>query len=297
MRVAMTGASGFIGTRLVARLEAAGHSIISIGRATSSGVGPDVVWDVATHLDGAALEGVDAVVHLAGASIGERWTDVHKTAIRASRVQGTALLARTIASLRKKPSVLVSQSAIGIYGDRGDELIDERSSPGTGFLAEVVRVWEGSADPAREAGIRVVHPRTGIVLNPKGGALEKLLPFFSLGVGGKIGSGRQWMSWVALTDVVDAFDFLLSDTTLEGAVNLTAPNPATNAEFSKTLATVLGRPAFATVPEFAVKLLYGQMGQETVIAGQRVLPTRLLAAGFRFQYPELEGALRHELDR
>lgn len=298
MRIAITGASGFIGTRLVARLKAAGHSVTRIGRARSSGEGPDVVWDAATQLDGAALEGVDAVVHLAGESIAERWSDEHKVAIRQSRVQGTGLVARTIASLRRKPSLLISQSAIGIYGDRGDEPLDERSAPGSGsFLSDVVRVWESSADPAREAGIRVVHPRTGIVLNPDGGALEKLLPIFSLGAGGKIGDGRQWMSWVALTDVLNAFDFFLSEPTLEGAVNVTAPNPAANADFSKTLAHVLGRPAFATVPEFAVKLLYGEMGVETVISGQRVLPAKLLAAGFRFQYPDLDAALRHELGR
>ena len=299
MRIAITGASGFIGTRLVSRLTGAGHSVLRIGRARPPGAddAPDVVWDAATRLDGAALEGVDAVVHLAGENLAARWTPARKRAIRESRVQGTGLVARTIASLRRKPSLLVSQSAVGIYGDRGDEALDEGSPPGRGFLSDVVRVWEHSAEPARAAGIRVVHPRTGIVLNPDGGALAKMLPFFSLGLGGTIGSGRQWMSWIALTDVVNAFEFLLADTALEGPVNLTAPGPVTNADFTRSLARVLHRPAIAPVPEFAIRLLYGEMGQETVIEGQRVLPRKLQAAGFRFEYPELEAALRHELGR
>lgn len=297
MRTAITGASGFIGTRLVSRLTKAGHTVIRIGRSRASGPQPDVVWDAVTRIDASALDGVDAVIHLAGESIGQRWSDERKRAIRDSRVQGTSLIARTIASLSKKPTVLVSQSATGIYGDRGDETIDETSATGSDYLAGVAREWEASADPARQAGIRVVHPRTGIYLHPDAGALEKMLPFFSLGAGGRIGDGRQWMSWIALTDVLAAMEFFVTAGTLEGAVNLTAPNPERNADFTKTLARVLNRPAFATVPEFAIRLLYGEMGQATVIYGQRVLPKKLLAAGFQFAYPALEAALRHELGR
>lgn len=294
MRVAITGASGFVGTSLVGELARAGHAVLTVGRARRSGPQPDIKWDAATTLDAAALEGVDAVVHLAGESIAQRWTDEARRAIRDSRVQGTSLLARTLASLDRKPPVLVSMSAIGIYGDRGDEILDESAALGDGFLADVGRAWEAAADPARAAGIRVVHPRLGIVLSPDGGALEKLLPIFSLGVGGKIGSGRQWMSWISRTDVVRALAFMLSEASLEGAVNLVAPAPVTNADFTEVLGRVLRRPTFAPVPAFAIKLLYGAMGEATVIEGQRVLPTGLQQAGYTFAHPDLDAALRAE---
>ncbi|MFN8669008.1 MAG: TIGR01777 family oxidoreductase [Gemmatimonadaceae bacterium] len=297
MKIAITGASGFVGTPFVRRLQAAGHAVLRIGRArgaSAGGDGPEIVWDAATTLDAASLEGVDAVVHLAGESIAQRWTPDAKRAIRASREQGTGLLARTLASLTHRPRVLVSMSAIGIYGDRGDEAVDESSPVGRGWLTEVARAWEGAADPARAAGIRVVHPRLGVVLSPEGGALAKMLPIFSLGAGGKIGSGRQWMSWISRTDTLRALEFLLTAETLDGAVNLTAPAPVSNADFTSVLGRVLGRPTIAPVPAFAIKLLYGEMGEATVIEGQRVLPTKLLAAGFRFEHPELEAALRAE---
>lgn len=294
MKIAITGATGFIGEALVRRLQGSGHGVLRIGRARNHGRGPDVVWDAVSTVDAAALEGVDAVVHLAGETIAQRWTGAAKRAIRDSRVQGTTLLARTLAGLSRKPSVLVSMSAIGIYGDRGDEVLDESSSTGTGFLADIGRAWESSADPARAAGIRVLHPRVGIVLSPDGGALAKMLPIFSLGAGGKIGRGRQWMSWISLTDTLRALEFALATPALEGPVNVSAPNPVTNAEFTDVLGRALRRPTFAPVPEFAIELLYGEMGRATVIEGQRVVPRKLLDAGFRFEHTDLESALRAE---
>jgi uncharacterized protein (TIGR01777 family) len=294
MKVAVTGASGFVGGELVQQLRAAGHVVLTIGRARRSGANPDITWDASTELDAEALEGVDAVVHLAGESIAQRWTSETKRAIRDSRVQGTTLLARTLASLTKKPSLLVSMSAIGIYGDRGDETLDESASAGTGFLPEIAKAWEGAADPARAAGIRVVHPRLGVVLHPAGGALAKMLPPFSLGAGGRIGSGDQWMSWISRTDTLRALAFMLQDSTLDGAVNLVAPTPVTNADFTDVLGKVLHRPTIVPVPAFAIRLLFGEMGEATVLEGQRVLPRRLLAAGFSFTHPALEGALRGE---
>ncbi len=293
MRIAITGATGFIGTPLVARLREVGHTVLEIGRAKRTGPQPDIMWDASTQLDGARLEGVDAVVHLAGENLAQRWTDDAKREIRASRVQGTTLISRTLAGLTHKPAVLVSMSATGIYGDRGDAALDEDSALGDGFLPDTAKAWEASADAARAAGIRVVHPRLGVVLNPEGGALGKMLPIFSLGLGGKIGSGRQWMSWIARTDVLRALEYLLT-APLDGAVNLTAPAPVTNAEFTDVLGKVLHRPTIAPVPEFAIKLLYGEMGEATVIEGQRVLPAKLERAGFSFEYPSLEGALRGE---
>jgi uncharacterized protein (TIGR01777 family) len=293
MNVAITGASGFIGTPLVRRLQDAGHTVLTIGRA-HGGSPPDIVWDAATSIDAARLDGVDAVVHLAGESIAQRWTSDAKRRIRDSRVQGTSLLARTLAALPRRPRVLVSMSAIGIYGNRGDDTIDESSPIGRGFLAEIGAAWEGSADAARAAGIRVVHPRLGIVLSPEGGALGKMLPIFSLGAGGKIGSGRQWMSWISRTDTLRALEFLVTSESLEGAVNLTAPAPVTNAEFTSVLGKALHRPTIAPVPEFAIKLLYGEMGEATVIEGQKVLPKKLLEAGFEFSHKTLPAALEAE---
>lgn len=293
MKVAITGASGFIGTPLVRRLQDAGHTVLRIGRA-HGGSTPDIVWDAATSIDTAKLDGVDAVLHLAGESIAQRWTSDAKQRIRDSRVQGTSLLARTLAALPRRPRVLVSMSAIGIYGNRGDDTIDESSPVGRGFLADIGAAWEGSADAARTAGIRVVHPRLGIVLSPDGGALGKMLPIFSLGAGGKIGSGRQWMSWISRTDTLRALEFLVTSESLEGPVNLTAPAPVTNADFTSILGKALHRPTIAPVPEFAIKLLYGEMGEATVIEGQKVLPKKLLGAGFEFSHRTLAQALQAE---
>lgn len=278
----------------MATLRAAGHDVLTIGR------GPDatVSWSPATGaIDASRLAGVEAVIHLAGEPIAQRWTESSKRAIRESRVQGTSLIARTMASLSPKPAVLVSMSGVGVYGDRGDQVLDESATRATDFLGDVAAAWEGAADPARDAGIRVVHPRLGIVLHRSGGALAKMVPIFSLGVGGKIGSGRQWMSWISRADVLRAFTFMIDTHTLAGPVNLVAPNPVTNADFTAALGAALHRPAIAPVPEFAIRLLYGEMGVATVIGGQRVRPAALEKAGFRFEYPDLPGALRVALDR
>ncbi|MFI5249288.1 MAG: TIGR01777 family oxidoreductase [Gemmatimonadales bacterium] len=297
----MTGASGFIGSALIPALRAAGHEVIRLTRTPQAGAqarADAVVWDPAEgRLDPDALTGVTAVVHLAGTPVDERWTAARKRDIRSSRIDSTALLARTLAKMRPAPSVFLSASAIGYYGDRDDDTIDEAAPPGSGFLAQVAREWEDAAAPARDAGIRTVHPRFGVVLGRAGGALAKLLPVFEVGAGGKIGHGNQWMSWIARTDVVRALCFLLTADAVHGPANLTAPYPARNAEFAKVLGHVLHRPAVATVPAFALRLLYGELADEALLAGQRALPRVLDEAGFAFEYPHLEGAFRHELGR
>jgi uncharacterized protein len=291
--VAITGASGFLGSALARSLRSDDVTVIRIGRGSDA----DVRWDPHTGtIDAARLNGVDAVVHLAGENVGKRWTSARKREIRESRINGTSLIARTVAALPAKPRVLVSASASGMYGaHRGDEILTESSALGTDFMANVGREWEGAADPARAAGIRVVHPRTGMILNPEAGVLQRLVPIFLFAVGGRIGNGRQWMAWIARTDWVRAVRFLL-DTTVEGAFNVSAPNPVTNAEFTKTLGHVLKRPTPMIAPEFAVKLAFGEMGADTVLSSQRMIPERLLGSGFRFDYPQLEPALRHELE-
>ena len=258
----------------------------------------DVQWDpMRGALAPDALDGVDAVVHLAGENLAQRWTSEHKRAILESRVRGTELLARTIAGMVRPPRVLVSGSAVGFYGDRGDEPLDEESSTGADFLAGVVREWEGATRAAADAGVRVVRIRSGVVLSPKGGALERLLTPFRLGVGGPIGSGRQWMSWISLHDHVSAMLHTIATETLSGPVNLVSPNPVTNAEFAETLGRVLSRPAIVPVPSFALELMYGEMARATILSGQRVLPKALLRSGFQFAHPTLEQALRFELNR
>ena len=294
--VAIAGASGFVGGALARHLTSEGYTVRRIGRASSRDV--DFRWDLAAgRLDPAALDGADAVVNLTGENIAERWTREHKQAILASRIRSTEVLAKTMAAVRSPPRVFLSASAIGIYGSRGDELLTETSTPGTGFLADVVQQWERAAIPARDAGVRLVYPRLGLVMHPAGGALAKLLPVFNLGGGGKIGKGTQWMSWIGRHDVVRALTLLMTTDGLQGVFNVTSPNPVTNAQFSHTLGAVLHRPALAAVPEFAVKLMFGEMGEETLLSGQRVQPKCLLDAGFRFDYPELDAALRHELGK
>ena len=281
MRVAVTGATGLIGSALCRALEARGDSVVRVGRPYNARL----------------LDGADAVVHLAGATISDRWTAAQKRAIRDSRIEGTTLIANAIAELDRKPRVLVSASAIGWYGDRGDEILDETSGPGRGFLADVCRAWEDSADAARAAGIRVVHPRTGLVLTPAGGLLARLLPIFRVGAGGRIGSGRQWASWIAFADVVAALEHILGTDTLHGPVNLVAPAAATNAEFTRLLGTVLNRPTFATVPPFALRLAFGaEMTAELFLASQHAVPRALERSGFAFAHPSLEAALRFEID-
>lgn len=292
-RTAITGASGFIGSAVARALEARGETVVRIGR----GEGSDARWDPASGtLDDGALDGVGAVVHLAGASIAQRWTPAWKREIEESRVQGTRLIAERCARLATPPAVLVSGSAIGIYGSRGDEWLDERSTAGDDFLAGVAQAWEEATRPAEEAGIRVVHLRTGIVLHPRGGALRKMLLPFQLGVGGRLGDGRQWMSWISREDLVRAIVHAIETPTIRGAVNAVAPEPVTNRTFTETLARILRRPALIPAPAFALRAALGEMAEGTVLASQRVRPTVLQASGFEFRHPSLASALRFELD-
>jgi uncharacterized protein (TIGR01777 family) len=293
--VAISGATGLIGSALAARLRARNVRVRRLVR-TRAQSPDDILWDpMRGVLSPADLEGADAVVHLAGEPLAHRWTEARKRAIRESRVRGTELVARTIAALDHRPRVLLSGSAIGIYGDRGDEPLDEESALGSDFLAGVTREWEAASVAAADAGVRVVLLRTGIVLSPNGGALERLLLPFRLGVGGPIGSGRQWMSWISLDDHVRAMEHALATTGMHGPVNLVSPNPVTNAEFAATLGRVLSRPALVPAPAFALELAYGEMARATILAGQRVLPKALLRSEFHFAHPTLEQALRFEL--
>lgn len=297
MRIAIAGASGFLGSAVSEELRRAGHVVVRIGRA-SKGHPPDITWDPARQdLNPAALEGCDAVVNAVGVTIAQRWTESHKRAILASRVDSTALLSKVMAGMSTRPQRFVSTSAVGFYGDTGDKRVDEYSPKGSGFLADVVAAWEGAADPAREAGITVIHARLGVLMSPKGGALAKLLPVYRLGAGGKIGTGRQWMSWIALTDAVRAIRFLLEGTPLPGAVNVTSPSPIRNEELTAALARAVGRPALVPVPEFGIKLAFGQMGLETLVAGQQAIPRRLTAAAFKFELPRIDDALKAEMAR
>jgi hypothetical protein len=295
MRVAISGASGLIGSALVPALESAGHDVVRLVRHEPSGP-REIAWNpVDGTIDTAALAGVDAFVNLSGATIGRRWSGRRKAEILESRVAATGLLARTAAELEPQPSVLVNAGGVGIYGDRGDEILTEGSTLGSGFLADVGVAWEAAAEPARSAGVRVVSFRQGIVLTRRGGALERLVTPFKLGVGGRVGSGRQWWSWLALDDSIAAFRFAL-ESDLAGAVNLASPNPATNAQFVKALGRALHRPAVFPLPAFAVKAAFGEMGKEALLEGQRALPARLLDAGFTFRYSELDAALEHALE-
>jgi uncharacterized protein len=294
----VTGATGLIGGALVKRLRSRGHTVRRLVRA-GGGLQPgDFAWDPAAGtLDAAALAGASAVVHLAGEPVAQRWTPERKAAIRDSRVKGTELIARTIARLDGARPTLLSGSATGYYGDRGDTLLDESSPAGTDFLAEVCTAWEGATAAAADAGARVVLLRTGIVLDPGGGALEKLLTPFRLGVGGPMGGGQQWMSWISLDDELRAIEHALFTDSLRGPVNLVAPTPVTNAEFATTLGRVLARPALIPVPGFALELLFGEMADATILAGQRVMPRALLGSRFEFAHPTLEQALRGVLGR
>jgi uncharacterized protein len=299
MHVGITGASGLIGSALTARLTAEGHTTTPfVRRDPRAG---EIGWNPASgELDPNNLTSLDAIVHLAGAGIGDhRWTDEYKRTLLDSRVDGTTLLAETLAQLGPDgPRVLLSGSAVGFYGDRGDEVVDEHSEAGDGFLTEICVAWEGATTAAASAGVRVAHLRTGIVLSKQGGALKKMLPLFRFGVGGRFGSGEQWMSWISITDHVRAVQHLLT-ADIEGPVNLTAPNPVRNHEFAATLATVLHRPAFLPVPAFGPKLLLGSELADTLLFdGQRVDPAVLRAdANFAFDHPDLESALRAVLDR
>jgi uncharacterized protein (TIGR01777 family) len=302
MRVLVSGSSGLIGRHLLGAAEGAGHEVVRLVRPTSKAptTGPSVTWDPSTgQLDGDQLEGIDAVVHLAGAGIGDkRWSASYKAEIRSSRLEGTRLLAETLARLHRPPKVAVLGSAIGYYGSRGDEILAETSSPGKGFLAELCREWEHAGLPLQEVGTRVCWIRTGIVLAPDGGVLAKQLPMFRSGLGGALGSGHQWMSWIDIDDEVRAILHLLTEDDIAGPVNLVAPRPVRNRDFAKTLGAVLGRPSFLQVPAGALEVALGrEMAHETALASQRCLPAVLEGAHFSFTSVELRRCLERLLGR
>jgi uncharacterized protein (TIGR01777 family) len=299
VKIAISGASGLIGTALRRSLEHDGHQVLALVRRTVRDPDHEVRWDPAAGtIDAARLEGVDGVVNLSGAGIGDkRWTDAYKQELLESRTASTGLLARTVAALDRPPAVMVSGSGIGIYGDTGDHEVTEDGAHGDDFLAGVCERWEAAAGPAVDAGIRVPFVRTGVVLTPRGGALARLLPLFKLGVGGRMGSGHQWWSWISLDDEVGVIRWLLEQD-VAGPVNATAPQPATNAEVTRTLGDVLHRPTLVPVPSFGPKLLLGrELADSLLFISQRVLPGVLTAQGYPFRHPTLEGALRALLDR
>ncbi len=301
MKIAIGGSTGLVGSELVSFLSTGGHQLVRLLRGTKEKSGPHqaVAWNPAQGtIDAGGLEGCDAVVHLGGDNIAHgRWTAGKKRLIRDSRVNSTQLLASTLATLKQPPKVFVCASAIGFYGDRGDEVLTEESAPGPKFLSDVCREWEEATASARDAGIRVVNLRIGVVLTPKGAALKKMLTPFKLGLGGIVGSGRQWWSWVALDDVCRAIEFCIANDSMSGPVNCVAPECLTNRNFTKTLGRVIRRPTLFPMPAFVVKLLFGEMGEELLLGSNRVMPTRLEQAGFEFSCPTLDGALRHMLGR
>ncbi len=294
MDIAITGSSGLIGSALRDELTRTGHRPIRVVRRPAKSGADEIYWDPAKgEIDSESFEGIDAVVNLAGAGIGDRrWTDQYRDLIVSSRVDGTALLASTIAALKAPPAVLLSGSAIGVYGSRGDEELTENSSLGQGFLADLCKDWEAAAQPATDSGVRTVFLRTGIVLSAEGGAMGKLLPLFKMGVGGKFGSGDQYMSWISIDDMIGAIVHLLGDNAASGAHNITAPQPATNDEFTKALSDAVNRPAIFPVPAFGPRLLMGRDRADALLFDSaRVLPERLLEGGYRFEHPDLKTAL------
>lgn len=299
MHVAVTGSTGLVGSALVDRLRSRGHEVTRLVRRAPA-ASDEAGWNPETHtLDTDALARADAVVHLAGEGIGDhRWTAAHKERVRRSRVEGTSLLAHALAGMHDGPRILACASGVGYYGDRGDEVLTEDSAPGNDFLAEVCHAWEQAADPARNAGVRVVHLRQGVVQSTKGGALPKQLPLFKLGLGARLSSGTQYLSWITLDDLVGLYEHVLATDGLAGAVNATAPTPVTNAVYTRTLATVLGRrPAPLPAPAFALRLALGELADGMLLVSQRALPERAEASGYVFAHPELEPALRAVLDR
>jgi len=296
--VLVTGASGLIGTKLVAALEADGKRVLRAVRREARN-DQEISWDPPNRkIDRDKLEGLDAVIHLAGANVaGKRWTNAYKQLLIDSRVDGTTLIAETIASLDRKPQVFACASAIGYYGDRGNEELDESASCGDSFLPELCMQWEHASHPARDAGIRTANMRIGVVLSPEGGGLKKMLLPFKLGGGGILGNGRQYFSWITLDDVVRAIQYVVANESLTGPVNLVTPNPVTNREFTKTLGRVLSRPTVLPMPAFAARLMFGDMADELLLGSARVVPSALTNAGFSYQHAELEPALRHLLSR
>jgi uncharacterized protein (TIGR01777 family) len=296
LNILVTGSTGLIGSKLCVFLEKNNHRVLRMVRRTPVHEN-EVKWDPGSGiLDKSNLGRLDAAVHLAGENIASgRWTAEKRRRIRQSRIQGTGLLAQSLADLPDPPRVLISTSAVGYYGDRGEEQLDEESGSGKGFLPEVCREWESATAPAAKRGIRVVTLRVGMVLSANGGALALMLPIYRLGIGGKIGSGQQYMSWIAIDDVVGIIDNVLNSSSLQGPVNAVSPNPVTNSEFSKTLAHVLSRPAIFALPAFAARLAFGKMADEALLSSSRVSPIRLMESGYKFAFPKLDGALRHIL--
>lgn len=299
MKILLSGSKGLVGSALIPFLTTGGHSVVRLVRKRPQENSSEVFWNPdSNEIETARLEGQDAVVHLAGENIGKgRWTNARKARIRNSRVSGTKLLSEALARLSHPPQVLISSSAIGFYGNRGHEILTEESQPGTGFLSDVCREWEAATEPARRKGIRVVHLRTGVVLSPRGGALKKMLMPFRLGVGGKIGKGSQDMSWISIDDLISIILFALFNKSLQGAVNAVAPEPVSNQEFTRVLGHVLSRPTLFPLPAFIVHLLFGEMGDQLLLASTRVQPHKLLSAGFSFRHSNLESALRHLLGK
>jgi uncharacterized protein (TIGR01777 family) len=296
MKVLISGSHGLVGTALIKSLAAKGHEVVRLVRYSPTSEA-EIEWSPDRYsIALSRIEGFDAVVNLAGESIAEgRWTDEKKKRIRESRVKGTKLLGDALANLTDSPKTFVCASAIGYYGNRGDEILTEASPPGDDFLAKVCREWEEATALATEKGIRVVNARFGVILDQAGGALAKMLPPFRLGVGGKIGDGKQWMSWITLADVIGGLEFALTHDSLRGPVNFVAPSPVTNAEFTKTLGKALSRSTLFPIPAFGVRLLFGEMGEALLLGGQRVAPKELLDAQYQFQYPQLETALARVL--
>ncbi len=297
--ILLTGASGMVGSALRPLLSDKGYRIMSLTRDRGKANDGAVFWDPdAGEIDPGKLERLFGVIHLAGENIASgKWTKAKKERIRESRVRGTGLLARTLAGLEEKPSVLVSASGVNYYGDCGEERVTEDQPAGEGFLAGVCREWEAATEPAEKGGVRVVRLRTGPVLSPKGGMLKKILPPFRAGAGGRIGNGRQYISWIAMDDLLGVIQFCLENEALRGPVNAVAPNPVTNAEFTRVLAKVLSRPALFPVPALGLRLLFGEMAGEMLLSGIRAVPRKVEEAGYTFQFPELEAALRHVLAR
>jgi uncharacterized protein (TIGR01777 family) len=293
MKVAVSGSHGLVGTALCSFLSSNGHTVYPIVRGSGGSDSKSITWDIdAGSIDTEKLNGMDAVVHLAGENIAAgRWTPEQKKKIKDSRTKSTKLLADAICRLPVKPQVVVSGSAIGFYGNRGDELLSETSNPGFGFLAEVVREWEDAIAPVKAAGVRLVNLRTGVILSPKAGALNKMLPIFKLGGGGIIGDGKQYMSWISLADEVKAIAFMLTNANIEGPVNVVAPNPVTNSQFTSILGRIIHRPTVLPLPAFAAKIILGEMADELLLSSQRCQPTKLVNNGYKFEFSKLDDAL------
>lgn len=296
MKIAISGATGFVGSRLAQFLTSGGHEVLAISR--GAGGSRTIQWDIDHHqLDGAQLEGVDAVIHLAGESIAGRWTGAKKKAIHQSRIEGTQLLTETVAKLNTPPQVLISASAMGYYGDRGSEILTETAPPGQGFLANICTAWEEAAEPARQAGVRVAHTRLGLVLSPKGHGLKEMLLPFRLGLGGTVGSGQQYMSWISIDDAIGSLHHILNHDQLRGPVNLCAPQAVTNREFTKALGEVLARPTLCNVPAFALRAVLGEMADEMLLSSIRMEPKVLQESGYVFRDPDLRQCLQRLLGR